>query len=65
VPIFIGRGAPVYDFARCSAISPPSTIATPPNLCAFVQEYGFAIQPKLWIAEFGLPAPARIRAALD
>ncbi|WP_198028218.1 hypothetical protein [Bradyrhizobium sp. WSM1743] len=31
----------------------------------FVQECGFTMRTKLWIAEFVLPAPARIRAALD
>jgi len=31
VPIFIGRGAPAYDFARYFSTSPPRTSQKPPN----------------------------------
>ena len=36
MPIFIGRGAPIYDFARGSTISPPSAAAS---------VYGIAARP--------------------
>jgi len=58
-------GAPLREFARCSAIFAAVDLTNTSESSAQMCRNGATLGTKPWIAEFGLPAPSRIHVALD